>query len=56
MKKILNNWGRSLVLLPVGCWEAGSVKHKKIGTTVLSLNRVFSNFATSPSGRQQAVF
>ena len=33
-----------------------SVEGERYGATVLSLNRVFSNFATSPGGRKQAIF
>ncbi|MDR0264498.1 MAG: DUF4998 domain-containing protein [Sphingobacterium sp.] len=33
-----------------------SVEGQRYGTTVLSLNRVFSNFTTSPAGRKQAIF
>ncbi|WP_411973708.1 DUF4998 domain-containing protein [Sphingobacterium sp. Lzh-3] len=33
-----------------------SVEGERYGATVLSLNRVFSNFTTSPNGRKQAVF
>ncbi|MNE94179.1 hypothetical protein D3C80_1921160 [compost metagenome] len=33
-----------------------SVEGERYGATVLSLNRVFNNFTTSPSGRKQALF